>query len=109
MLLPLINCCRAITRNEIKYPKPEDFKPERFFNAHGELNDDTMSYVFGARCQFVSQFSSSIVHPYVDFMVVHRTGVGRYFADAPASLRYFRSSLLSTLKNVEMRKALISM
>lgn len=51
----------AITRNKAKYPNPEEFKPERFFGADGELNDDTMSYAFGAG---------------------RRICVGRYIADA---------------------------
>ncbi|KAG1842006.1 cytochrome P450 [Suillus subalutaceus] len=51
----------AITRNEAKYPNPEEFKPERFFGADGELNDDTVSFAFG---------------------VGRRICVGRYIADA---------------------------
>jgi cytochrome P450 len=42
------HCQRAITRNEAKYPNPEEFKPERFFGADGKLNDDTVSFAFGA-------------------------------------------------------------
>ncbi|KAF8630488.1 hypothetical protein AX15_002883 [Amanita polypyramis BW_CC] len=37
----------AITRDEAVYPDPESFKPERFFNPDGTLNNDTMRYVFG--------------------------------------------------------------
>lgn len=51
----------AITRNEAKYPNPEEFKPERFFGADGKLNDDTVSFAFGAG---------------------RRICVGRYIADA---------------------------
>lgn len=51
----------AITRNEAKYPNPEEFKPERFFGADGVLNDDTVSFAFGAG---------------------RRVCVGRYIADA---------------------------
>ncbi|KAH7884744.1 cytochrome P450 [Phlebopus sp. FC_14] len=51
----------AFTRNEVKYPNPEVFRPERFFKADGELNDDTVSYAFGAG---------------------RRICVGRYIADA---------------------------
>ena len=37
-----------MTRNEAKYASPEEFRPERFFNATGELNDDNVQYAFGA-------------------------------------------------------------
>ncbi|KAF9222718.1 cytochrome P450 [Gyrodon lividus] len=37
----------AMTRDEVRYPDPNDFKPERFLNSDGTLNDDTVSYVFG--------------------------------------------------------------
>lgn len=37
-----------MTRNEAKYADPERFHPERFFTKDGELNDDTMTYAFGA-------------------------------------------------------------
>lgn len=38
----------AMTRNEAKYMDPEEFYPERFFNAAGELNNDSVNYAFGA-------------------------------------------------------------
>ena len=37
-----------MTRNEAKYASPEEFRPERFFNAAGELDDDNVQCVFGA-------------------------------------------------------------
>ena len=43
-----LNLSRAITRNEAKYPRPEEFHPEHFFDAAGELNDDIVPYAFGA-------------------------------------------------------------
>lgn len=52
---------RAMTRNEAKYANPEQFQPERFLSEDGELNNDTVSYAFGAG---------------------RRICVGRYIADA---------------------------
>lgn len=37
-----------MTRNEAKYTNPEEFYPERFFDAAGELNNDSVNYAFGA-------------------------------------------------------------
>ncbi|KAH7910607.1 cytochrome P450 [Hygrophoropsis aurantiaca] len=37
----------AMTRNEAKYPNPEEFKPERFLDGNGALTDDTCSMGFG--------------------------------------------------------------
>lgn len=38
---------RAITRDSNKYPDPDTFNPNRFFDDNGELNDDDVGYVFG--------------------------------------------------------------
>jgi hypothetical protein len=38
---------RAMTRNEKKYPSPDEFKPERFLHEDGSLTSDTMSLAFG--------------------------------------------------------------
>ncbi|KAH7906011.1 cytochrome P450-like protein [Hygrophoropsis aurantiaca] len=40
-----------MTHDENKYPNASQFKPERFLNAKGELNDDTIAlgYGFGRR------------------------------------------------------------
>ena len=35
-------------KNEAKYPRPEEFRPGRFFDAAGELIDDIVPYAFGA-------------------------------------------------------------
>ncbi|KAH7884392.1 cytochrome P450 [Phlebopus sp. FC_14] len=51
----------AMSRDEIRYPDPTEFKPERFFKSEGVLNDDTVSLAFGFG---------------------RRVCVGRYFADA---------------------------
>ncbi|KAG2362788.1 cytochrome P450 [Suillus spraguei] len=37
----------AMTRNEEKYPNPSQFSPERFLDADGNLNDDTVNMAFG--------------------------------------------------------------
>jgi len=37
----------AITRDKTRYHEPERFLPERFFNADGTLNGDTVEYIFG--------------------------------------------------------------
>ncbi|OJA10247.1 hypothetical protein AZE42_07831 [Rhizopogon vesiculosus] len=38
---------RAMTNNEEKYPNPEEFKPERFLQEDGSLNNDRMPLAFG--------------------------------------------------------------
>ncbi|KAF8628632.1 hypothetical protein AX15_003767 [Amanita polypyramis BW_CC] len=35
------------TRDETVYPDPVSFKPERFFDSDGTLNNDTMQYAIG--------------------------------------------------------------
>ncbi|KAG0706547.1 cytochrome P450 [Suillus ampliporus] len=37
----------AMTHNETKYPRPDEFKPERFLHEDGSLTSDTMSLAFG--------------------------------------------------------------
>jgi len=37
----------AMSQNPEKYPDPSVFKPERFLDQEGNLNDDTVDYVFG--------------------------------------------------------------
>lgn len=65
----------AMSKDEVKYPDPNDFKPERFFMANGQLNDDTVDFPFGFG---------------------RRVCVGRYFADA--SLWISIASLLATFR-----------
>ncbi|KAG1809325.1 cytochrome P450 [Suillus subaureus] len=38
---------RAMTHDATKYPSPDEFKPERFFQDDGTLNSDTMRLGFG--------------------------------------------------------------
>ena len=42
---------RAMTHDEDIYPEPNLFKPERFFDKDGNLNDDdhVLAYGFGRR------------------------------------------------------------
>ena len=42
---------RAMTHDEEKYPRANEFIPERFLNEQGELNDDNtiLAYGFGRR------------------------------------------------------------
>ncbi|KAG8213254.1 cytochrome P450 [Butyriboletus roseoflavus] len=51
----------AMSRDEVKYPNPTEFIPERFINQDGELNDDSVALAFGFG---------------------RRICVGRHFADA---------------------------
>ncbi|KIK87084.1 hypothetical protein PAXRUDRAFT_152429 [Paxillus rubicundulus Ve08.2h10] len=37
----------AMSRNEVKYPNPTAFLPERFLKSDGTLNDDKFGYIFG--------------------------------------------------------------
>lgn len=68
----------AMTRNEAKYLNPEEFRPERFFTASGELNDDHVNYAFGAG---------------------RRICAGRYIADASVW-----SAMVSTLATFNITK-----
>lgn len=65
----------AMSKDEVKYPNPYNFKPERFFMADGQLNDDTVDFPFGFG---------------------RRVCVGRHFADA--SLWISIVSLLATFR-----------
>ncbi|KAH7884352.1 cytochrome P450 [Phlebopus sp. FC_14] len=63
----------AMAHNKEKYPQPFEFIPERFLDAHGELNDDTVGFAFGFG---------------------RRICVGRYLADV--SLWHAISGMLAT-------------
>ncbi|KIK95878.1 hypothetical protein PAXRUDRAFT_139741 [Paxillus rubicundulus Ve08.2h10] len=38
---------KAIAHNEVKYPNPTAFLPERFLQSDGTLNDDNLPWIFG--------------------------------------------------------------
>ncbi|KAG0700269.1 cytochrome P450 [Suillus ampliporus] len=65
----------AMSKDETKYPNPNDFKPERFFMPNGQLNNDTVDFPFGFG---------------------RRICVGKHFADA--SLWIAIASLLSIFR-----------
>ena len=44
---------RAIIHDEDVYPNADLFRPERFFNPDGTLNDDTIGYAFGFGRRYV--------------------------------------------------------
>lgn len=36
-----------MSRDEVRYPNPTEFIPERFFDEDGQLNDDSVALAFG--------------------------------------------------------------
>lgn len=36
-----------MSRDEVKYPNPTKFMPERFLDQDGQLNNDTVAFTFG--------------------------------------------------------------
>ncbi|PPQ69848.1 hypothetical protein CVT25_005489 [Psilocybe cyanescens] len=56
---------RAMTHDETKYPDPMAFKPERFINPDGSLNDDDriMAFGFGRRVCVGKHVASATVRP----------------------------------------------
>ncbi|KAF9554890.1 cytochrome P450 [Agrocybe pediades] len=54
---------RAMNHDEAKYPDPYAFKPDRFFDASGKLNDDSriLAYGFGRRVCVGQHVASSIM------------------------------------------------
>ncbi|KAF8733247.1 hypothetical protein AX14_003985 [Amanita brunnescens Koide BX004] len=53
----------AMTRDEEKYPRPNQFIPERFLNERGELNDDStvLAFGFGRRICVGRHIASSMI------------------------------------------------
>lgn len=48
-----MNLVRAMTRDPAKYKNPEEFDPDRFFDANNQLNNDDVTYAFGFGRRFV--------------------------------------------------------
>ncbi|EIW84512.1 cytochrome P450 [Coniophora puteana RWD-64-598 SS2] len=44
---PIIVNVWAITRDESRFPEPEEFRPERFLTQQGTLTGETPDFVFG--------------------------------------------------------------
>jgi Cytochrome P450 len=62
-----------MTRDEEKYPEPDTFKPERFIDEHGNLNDDDMMLVFGFGRRSVLKF------PLICFCLILNTDISIAF------------------------------
>lgn len=54
---------RAMSRDEDVFPDPHSFKPERFFDEHGDLNSNNriLAYGFGRRICVGKSIASSLV------------------------------------------------
>ena len=61
----------AMTHDENVYPDPFTFKPERFFNSDGTLNDDNRVLAYGFGRRSVSRTFKSDVYVY-SFLFCHR-------------------------------------
>ena len=48
---------RAMTHDENVYPEPFAFKPERFLDKNGELNDDDRILAFGFGRRYLPPFT----------------------------------------------------
>lgn len=65
-----------MTRNEKKYPDPEEFKPERYLNEDGSVKYDERILAYGFGRRWVSR---AIAKVYLNFMSL-RICVGRSLA-----------------------------
>ena len=61
-----------MTHDENAYPDPFTFKPERFFNADGKLNDDDriLAYGFGRRSAFLDHLKVIYLFPYYFLVII---------------------------------------
>jgi hypothetical protein len=73
----LTETSRAMTHNESQYSEPFEFKPERFFDKNGELNDDDKILAFGFGRRYFPSFD--IVN---SFSQRYRICVGQHIANA---------------------------
>jgi len=66
----LTHTSRAMTHDETVYPEPFAFKPERFFDKNGDLNDDDriLAYGFGHRWSPSSTTMNSF-HDDIEFVL----------------------------------------
>jgi hypothetical protein len=80
-----------MTHDENVYPDPFTFKPERFFNADGKLNDDSriLAYGFGRRSAFLDLLLRRfLLHR---FVVYYRICVGKAVASDMVSFSILSS------------------
>jgi len=80
---------RAMTRDETKYPNPDEFRPERFIHEDGSLTSDTMSLAFGWGRRVWWAYIQTVL-----FLFKMVPSVGRHVADA--SLWIAITSFLAT-------------
>lgn len=69
-----------MTRDEIRYPEPEIFRPERFIDDDGNLTDDDFVATFGFGRRSV--FSSSPALYNIERWFYDRICIGRYMASS---------------------------
>jgi hypothetical protein len=67
---------RAMTHDEELYPDPDEFKPERFLNSNGNIND-ILAFGFGRRCR-IAWFRVRRIRA----DLCGRVCVGRHLADS---------------------------
>jgi len=62
----------AMTHDENAYPDPFTFKPERFSNADGKLNDDDriLAYGFGRRSAFLDHLKVIYLFTYYSLVII---------------------------------------
>ena len=55
----LMETCRGMTHDESVYSEPFAFKPERFFDKNGELNDDDRILAYGFGPRYLPSFATA--------------------------------------------------